>query len=89
MLHLTISMRMWDGRQVHTDVVFVAKLQELPANKLGPVVGDDGIRYPEPVDDIGKERHGLLRTKGCDWAYLDPFRATPARAPISGPYFIE
>jgi hypothetical protein len=37
---------MCDGRPVHTDVVFVAKFQELPAGKLGPVVGDDGFGTP-------------------------------------------
>jgi hypothetical protein len=36
-------------------VVFVTKLKELPAGKLGPVVGDDGIRYPKPVDDVGEK----------------------------------
>jgi hypothetical protein len=37
---------MCDGRPVHADVVLVAELQELSASKLGPVVGDDGIPYP-------------------------------------------
>jgi hypothetical protein len=46
---------MCNGHPVHADVVFVAELQELPASKLGPIVGDDGIRYPEPVDDVSKE----------------------------------
>jgi hypothetical protein len=40
---------------------------------LGPVVGDDGIRYPEPVDDVSEERHGLFRPEVRDWACLDPF----------------
>jgi hypothetical protein len=46
---------MCDGRPVHVDVVLVTKLQELPVDKLGPIVGDDGIRYPEPVDDVSEE----------------------------------
>jgi hypothetical protein len=46
---------MCNGCPVHADVVFVTKLQELPAGKLRPIVGDDGIRYPKPVDDVGEE----------------------------------
>jgi hypothetical protein len=62
---------MCDGRPVRTDVVLVAELQELSAGKLGPVVSDDGIRYPEPVDDVSEERHGLFRPEVRDWACLD------------------
>jgi hypothetical protein len=32
-----------------------AELQELPASKLGAVVGDDGVRHSKPVDDVGEE----------------------------------
>jgi hypothetical protein len=46
---------MCDGRPVHADVVFVAKIQELPVGKLGPIVGDDGIWHSEPVDDVSAE----------------------------------
>jgi hypothetical protein len=63
---------MCDGCPVHADVVFVAKLQEFPTGKLGVVVGDDGIRHYEPVDDVGEEGHGLLSPEVCDWACLDP-----------------
>jgi hypothetical protein len=35
-------------------VELVAELQELSAGELRPVVGDDGIRHPEPVDDVVK-----------------------------------
>jgi hypothetical protein len=55
-------------------VVFVAKFQEFPAGKLGPVVGDDGIWHFEPVDDVSEEQHGLLYPEVCDWAHFDPFR---------------
>jgi hypothetical protein len=54
-------------------VVLATKLQEFSTGKLGPVVGDDGIRHPEPVDDVGEERYGLLCLEVCDWAHLDPF----------------
>jgi hypothetical protein len=61
---------MCDGRPIHADVVFVAKLQELPAGKLGPFVGDDGIWHSEPVDDVSEERHDLLCPEVCDWHTL-------------------
>jgi hypothetical protein len=55
---------------VHADEVFVAKLQEFPAGKLGAIVSDDGIQHSEPVDDVG-EGHGLLCPEVRDWACLD------------------
>jgi hypothetical protein len=58
--HLTIGLWMRNCRPVHVDVVLVAELQEFPACKLGPIIGDDGVGHPEPVDDVGEERHGLL-----------------------------
>jgi hypothetical protein len=64
---------MCDGRLVHADVVLLAELLELPAGKLGPIVGNDGIWYPEPVDDVIEERYGLLCPEVCDWAHLDAF----------------
>jgi hypothetical protein len=52
--------------------VLVAELQELLASELGPVVGDDRIGHPKPVDDVDEEYHGLLCPEICDWAHLDP-----------------
>jgi hypothetical protein len=65
---------MCDSRPIHTDVVLIAELWELPAGELGPIVGDDGIRHPKPVDDVNEERYDLLCPEVCDWAHLDPFR---------------
>jgi hypothetical protein len=48
------------GDPVHTDVVVLAEAQELPASELGVVVGDDGVRDPKAMDDVGEERHRLL-----------------------------
>jgi hypothetical protein len=62
---------MCDGHPVRADVVLVAELQELSAGKLGPVVSDDGIRYPEPVDDVSEEQHGLFCPEVLDLACLD------------------
>jgi hypothetical protein len=58
---------MCDNRPIYADVVLVAELQELPAGELGPIVGGDGIRHPEPVDDVSEERYGLLCPEVCDW----------------------
>jgi hypothetical protein len=63
---------MCDGCPIHADVVFVAKFQEFSAGKLGVVVGDDGVRHSEPVDDVGEEGHGLLCPEVRDWACLNP-----------------
>jgi hypothetical protein len=71
-LHLTIGLWVRHGRPIHADVKLVAELQELPADELGPVVGDDGVRHPKPVDDVGEERHRLLCPEICDRAHLDP-----------------
>jgi hypothetical protein len=63
---------MCDGRPIHADVELVAELQKLPTGKLRPVVGDDGIRHPEPVDDVGEEHHDLLCPEIRDRAHLNP-----------------
>jgi hypothetical protein len=60
------------GRPIDVDVELIAELQELSASELGPIVGDDGINDPEPVDDVGEERHGLLCPEIRDRAHLDP-----------------
>jgi hypothetical protein len=46
---------MCNGCSVHTDVVVVAKLQELSAGKLGAIVGDDGVRHSKLVDDVSEK----------------------------------
>jgi hypothetical protein len=46
---------------VHTDVVVLAEVQELPASELSVVVGDDGVFWdPKAMDDVGEEHHCLL-----------------------------
>jgi hypothetical protein len=69
---LTIGLWVCDSRPIHEDVVLVAELQELPAGELGPVVDDDGVVHPEPVDNVGEERNGLLCPEVCDWVHLNP-----------------
>jgi hypothetical protein len=54
-------------------VVVVTEIQELLSCKLRAVVGDDGVRDPEAVNDIGEESHRLLRSDVGDGPDLDPF----------------
>jgi hypothetical protein len=59
-LYLPIRHGVSYGGPVHTDVVVLAEVQELPASELGAVVGNDGVRDPKAMDDVGEERHRLL-----------------------------
>jgi len=42
------------------DVVVVVERQEFVTGELCPVVGDDGVWNPKPVDDISEEQYRLL-----------------------------
>jgi hypothetical protein len=42
------------GGPVHPDVMILAEVQELSTGELGAVVGDDGVRDPEAMDDVGE-----------------------------------
>jgi len=44
----------------------IIELQELFAGELSAVVGDDDVGNPEPVDDVGEEKDGLLGADVCD-----------------------
>jgi hypothetical protein len=59
-LYLPIRHGVSYGGPVHTDVVVLAEVQELPASELGVVFGDDGVRDPKVMDDVREERHRLL-----------------------------
>ena len=50
----------------------IAERQEFVAGELRPIVGDDGVRNPEPVGDIGEEQHRLLGFDSVDRTSLDP-----------------
>ena len=54
------------------DVVVIVEHQEFLAGELCPIVGDDGVRNPEPVDDVREEQHHLLGFNLIDRASLDP-----------------
>ena len=55
------------------DVVVIAECQEFFTGELCPVVGDDGVRDPKPVDNVSEEQHCLLGFDSIDWTSLDPF----------------
>ena len=38
----------------------IVEVLELFASELSAVVGDDDVGNPEPVDDVGEEKDGLL-----------------------------
>ena len=56
----------------HTDVVVVVERQELVAGELCPIVSDDGVWNPEPMDDISEEQYRLLGFDLSDRTSLDP-----------------
>jgi hypothetical protein len=58
--YLPIRHGVCHGGLVHPDVVVFAEVQELSASELGAVVGDDGVRDPEAMDDVGEECHRLF-----------------------------
>jgi hypothetical protein len=53
-------------------VVVVAEIQKLFPRELGAVVCDNTVRNPEAMDDVGEEKHSLLRPDAGDGASLDP-----------------
>jgi hypothetical protein len=60
------------GCPFHADVEFVVELQEFSTRELGPVVGDDRVGHSKAVEDVGEERHGLLRPEVRNGAHLHP-----------------
>jgi hypothetical protein len=59
-LYLPIRHGVSYGGPVHPNVVILAEVQELSASELGAVVGDDGVRDPKAMDDVGEERDRLF-----------------------------
>jgi hypothetical protein len=43
------------NRPEHTDVMVVAEIQKLFADKLGVIVRDDAVRNPKAMDDVDKK----------------------------------
>jgi hypothetical protein len=56
------------------NVVVVVELQKNFASELRVVIGDNGVRNPEAVDDIREKQHRLLGLDFGDGASLDPLR---------------
>jgi hypothetical protein len=61
----------YDG-PVHTDVVVLAKVQELLPGELRAIVSNDGVWDPEAMDDVAEERHCLLGPDAGLGSDLDP-----------------
>jgi hypothetical protein len=54
-------------------VEVIVELKEQFPSKLGPVVDNDGVRYPEAVDVVAEENSGFRRFEFSNWCGLDPF----------------
>jgi hypothetical protein len=70
--YLPVGPQMSHCCPVHTYVVLVTKLWELPSSELCPIVGDDGVWNPKPMYDVGEERYCLLRFDLGNGTSLDP-----------------
>jgi hypothetical protein len=70
--HLPIRHGVSHGGPVHPDAVILAEVQELSASELGAVVGDDGVREPKAMDDVGEECHRLFGPDVVQGSDLDP-----------------
>jgi len=53
--------------------MLIPEVQELFAGELSAIVDDDDVGNPEPVDDVGEEKDGLLGTDVGDGSSLDLF----------------
>jgi hypothetical protein len=74
--YLPIRHGVCHGGLVHPDVVVFTEVQELSASELGAIVGDDGVRDPEVMDDVGEECHRLFgpdAVSGSDFDSLGEF----------------
>jgi hypothetical protein len=60
--HFDLPIGPWvaDGGPVYPDVVVITKAEELLASEVLSVVGDDGVRDSEIVDDFGEEIDDLF-----------------------------
>jgi hypothetical protein len=72
MFYLAVGLWVCHSCPIHTDVEFVAELQEFPTRELGPVVGDDGVWHSKTMDDVSEERHCLFRPEIRNGAYFYP-----------------
>jgi hypothetical protein len=71
-LYLPIHHGVSHGGSVHLDVVILAEVQELSAGELGAFVGDDGVRDPKAMDDVGEECHRLFGPDAVQGSDFDP-----------------
>ena len=53
-------------------MVVIVEHQEFVGGELCPIVDDDGVWNPKPVDDISEEQYRLLGFDLSDRTSLDP-----------------
>jgi hypothetical protein len=54
------------------DVVVITEVEEFLPRELGAVVGNDRVGDAETIDNVGEERHSLLRANVDYGSSLDP-----------------
>ena len=73
-LNLPVHVGVRYGTPINTDVVVVVEPEEFLPRELCAVVGYDGVRDSESVDDVREEQHGLLGFDHGDQPSLHPLR---------------
>jgi hypothetical protein len=56
------------------DVVLITEPKEFLPRELHTIVHDDGVWHSKVVDDMAKEKHGLLGFDFGDWPSLHPLQ---------------
>jgi hypothetical protein len=54
------------------DVVLITEPEEFLPHELRTIVHDDGVQHSKAMDDITKEKHGLLGFGFGDWTSIYP-----------------
>ena len=70
--YLAIGLWMSHCCLVHTYVVSVAELQELPSGELCAVISDYGVGHSKLMDDVYEKQHNLFSLDPCDGSDLNP-----------------
>lgn len=60
------------GSPVDSDAKVAAEVDELPPGELSSLVGDDGVRYPKPMDNTKDELGRFLGANFCDQPGFNP-----------------
>jgi hypothetical protein len=57
-----IGLQVCNRSPIHVDIIVITEFEKLLPCELSVVVGDDGVRDPEAINDVGEERNGFLET---------------------------